>query len=367
MSKSLVYHTDLHTTPNQNLLSKLELLITKAGIKEIDFQKRLTALKIHFGEPGNLAFIRPNYVSVVVKIVREMKGIPFLTDANTLYKGRRSNAVDHLQSAMENGFSPLTVGCNIIIADGLKGTDYKEIEINQKHCKTAKIADAIAKSDVIISLNHFKGHEMAGFGGALKNIGMGSGSIGGKLEMHSDSKPYIVQENCTGCEVCVNNCGFDAIHLNDENIASIDYSICSGCGQCIAVCQYDAPQAKLNASGMQEKIMEYAFAVLKDKPAFHINFVMDVSPYCDCWNYNDIPIIPDLGILASFDPVALDLASVDLVNKSQVNPASAIGNLKGNNNDLFNLVFPNIDWRIGIDYAEKIGLGTKDYEIVYVK
>ncbi len=364
--RTKVYFTDFHATPQMNMLAKLKKLITEAGFSDIDFKKKLVALKIHFGEPGNLAYIRPNYAAVVAKMVKELGGTPFLTDCNTLYKGRRSNAADHLQSAAENGFSALTAGCNVIIADGLKGTDFKEIEIDQKYCKTAKIGSAIANADIIISLTHFKGHEMAGIEGALKNIGMGSGSVGGKLEMHSDSKPFIVREDCTGCEDCVNSCAHDAIHLDSENIAAIDYEKCTGCGQCIAVCQYGAPHAENNAKYMQEKIMEYSLAVLKNKPAFFINFVMDISPNCDCWHYNDIPIVPDIGILTSTDIVALDRACADLVNKTGINPNSIIGQHAGKTDDRFNLVFPHIDWHVGLDYAEKIGLGKQAYELVKI-
>jgi len=365
MKKSKVYFTDLHTSPTNNIYSKINKLITEAGFDNLNFNQKLVAIKIHFGEYGNIAYLRPNFARIIVNRIKEKGGNPYLTDANTLYKGRRANAVDHLDTAMINGYNPMAVGCQIIIADGLKGTDYKEIEINQKHCKTAKIASAIAYSDVLISMNHFKGHEMAGFGGALKNIGMGSGSIGGKLEMHSDSKPVVNTDNCVGCGVCTENCSQEAITLNADNIATIDYAKCIGCGQCIAVCQYDAAQAQFNSATAQEKMMEYALAVLKNKPAFHINFIMNVSPNCDCWHYNDIPIVPDIGIAASFDPVALDRACADLVNQAPINKNSIIGS-STNNSDRFGLVFPGIDWRIGINYAEKIGLGSQNYELVKV-
>lgn len=364
MSKSQVYFIDFRTSPKQNILSKLQKLIVKAGFEKIEFENKLVAIKIHFGEPGNMSYIRPNFAAVVVKMILEKGGLPFLTDANTLYKGRRSNAVYHLQSAMENGFNPIAVGCNVVIADGLKGTDYREIEINLQHCKTAKIGSAIANADVLISMNHFKGHEMAGFGGCLKNIGMGSGSVGGKMEMHSNSKPIIMEENCTSCKICEKNCAHDAVHVTKNKVAEIDYDKCVGCGQCVAVCQYDAAQVRWEAAKTQEKIAEYSMAVLKDKPAFHINFLMDISPNCDCWNFNDMPIVPNIGIAASFDPVAIDKASVDMVNEAQVNQKSIIEH--NHSNDKFKAVFPNTDWRICLDYAEKIGLGTQQYELVTI-
>ena len=348
------------------MYAKLTKLLEKAGMLNIDFNKKLVAIKIHFGEPGNLAYIRPNYAAVVVKIIQGKEGLVFLTDANTLYKGRRSNAVDHLQSAMENGFNPLAVGCNVVIADGLKGTDCREIEIGLKHCKTAKIGAAIADADVIISMNHFKCHEMAGIGGCLKNTGMGSGSVGGKLEMHSNSKPIVYPDNCTACKVCEKNCAHDAIHVSNKKIAEINYEKCVGCGQCVAVCRYDAVQVQWDAARMQEKMAEYAYAVLKDKPAFHINFIMDISPNCDCWNFNDQPIAPNVGIVASFDPVAIDKASADLVNKTPIN-IDCIPEVDRAGKDKFMKVHPNTDWRISLDYAEKLGLGTQQYDLIKVE
>jgi uncharacterized Fe-S center protein len=252
----------------------------------------------------------------------------------------------------------------VVIPDGIKGTDYKEIPINQAHCKTAKIAAAVASADVVISMNHFKGHEFACIGGCLKNLGMGSGSVGGKLEMHSDSKPFIERENCTGCQQCVSNCAHDAVHIGDDQIAVIDYSTCVGCGQCVAVCRYDAAQSQWDTKSLQEKIAEYALAVVKDKPAFHINFLLDISPSCDCRSNNDMPIVPNIGILASTDPVAIDKASVDLVNKAPVIATSILGGQVSE--DKFCTLHPHTNWRSGLDYAEKIGLGSQQYEIVMV-
>jgi len=368
---SNVYFTDLRTKNGRSLLDKLETLVRKAGIETIDFAGKFTAIKIHFGEPGNLAYIRHNYAARLVQFLQTKEAKVFLTDANTLYSGLRSNAVDHLNSAMENGFNPISVPCPVIIADGLKAIDFREIEIGGEYCKTAKIGSAIADADIIISMTHFKGHEQTGFGGTLKNLGMGSASAAGKLEMHSSSQPVIDEENCTSCKQCVKYCASDAVHLNPKKKAEINYVKCTGCGQCVAVCQYDAAQVLWNNSSdiTNYKIAEYALAVVKDKPAFHISFIMDVSPLCDCWGCNDAAIVPNIGIAASFDPVALDKACADMVTAAAANIGTKLnvhehGMLKGE--DKFKMLHPKTDWKVGLAHAEKIGLGSVGYELVVV-
>jgi uncharacterized Fe-S center protein len=347
----------------------MERLIKRAGIETIDFKNQYVAVKIHFGEPGNLAFIRPNYAARLASFLRSLGAKPFLTDSNTLYSGGRSNAVDHLQSAMENGFNPISGGCNVIIADGVKGTNFRQIDVDGEYCKAPKIGAAIADADIVISMNHFKGHEQSGFGGALKNLGMGSASVGGKLELHSASQPATDKNACTGCRICEKYCAHDAIHIYNKK-ASIDYDKCVGCGQCVALCQYDGvvmgegdTSERLNC-----KIAEYAKAALKDKPSFHINFVMNVSPECDCWNHNDAAIIPDLGILASFDPVALDQACVDMVIAAPALDGNVLaGKYPGEHlegKDKFHLAHPDTCWQAGLDHGEKIGLGSRQYDLV---
>lgn len=373
MDKSKVYFTNLRTTPSSNLLDKMERLVKRAGITNIDFKNQFVAIKIHFGEPGNLAYIRPNYAARMATLLRSLGAKPFLTDCNTLYSGRRSNAVDHLESAMENGFNPISAKCEVIIADGLKGTDYREIEINGEYCKAPKIGAAIVDADIVLTMNHFKGHEQTGFGGALKNLGMGCASVGGKLELHSASQPIVDRENCKSCNICVKHCAHDAIHLDGNKIATIDYEKCVGCGQCVALCQYDA--AVMGDGDTSErlnyKIAEYSKAVLLDKPNFHISFIMNVSPECDCWNHNDAAIVPDLGIAASFDPVALDKACADIVINA---PILETGNRLSDSPhhdhlegcDKFHIMHPETNWQAGLEHAEKIGLGTQEYELITV-
>ena len=237
MEESKVYFTNLRTMPGRSLTEKMITLIKKAGIETIDFHDKFTAIKIHFGEPGNLAYLRPNFAARMADYLRSLGAKPFLTDSNTLYSGGRSNGIDHYESAMTNGYNPISAKCPVFIADGIKGIDYREIEIDGEYCKAPKIGTAIADADIIISMNHFKGHEQAGFGGALKNLGMGSASVGGKLELHAASKPVVNEETCKGCGMCVKHCAHDAMSLINHK-AHIDYDKCVGCGQCIAVCQF---------------------------------------------------------------------------------------------------------------------------------
>ena len=369
MEKSKVYYTSMRTGFDNGLLDKLKRLIKKAGIENIDFDGKYTAIKMHFGEPGNLAFLRPNYAKVVADTVKELGGKPFLTDCNTLYVGGRKNALDHIESAYVNGFSPLSTGCHIIIGDGLKGTDEVYIPVEGgEYVKEAKIGRAIMDADVFISLAHFKGHEATGFGGTLKNIGMGCGSRAGKMEMHSAGKPHVEEELCIGCHRCEKICAHDAPQFNDKK-ASIDHNKCVGCGRCIGVCPKDAIVAASDESNdiLNCKIAEYTKAVVDGRPAFYINLVIDVSPYCDCHAENDAAIVPDVGFFASFDPVALDIACADAVNAQPVISNTCLSEADHEGHDHFGAMFPTTDWRTCIEHAKKIGLGTDEYELVVVK
>lgn len=370
MDTSKVYFTDLRAKTGDSLLDKLGRLIRKAGLGTIDFDGRFTAIKIHFGEPGNLAFLRHHYAKVVADTVKELGGKPFLTDCNTLYVGGRKNALDHLDSANANGFTPYTTGCQLIIADGLKGTDETYVPVEGgTYVKEAKIGQAIMDADVFISLSHFKGHEQAGFGGTLKNIGMGCGSRAGKLEMHSAGKPHVDPELCVACKSCTKICAHDAISF-PEKAASINHDKCAGCGRCIGVCPKDAilPASDESNDILNCKIAEYAKAVLDGRPHFHISLVIDVSPYCDCHGENDAAIVPDVGFFASFDPVALDMACVDAVNAQPPIRHSLLGECQEDAaHDHFHAISPDTNWQAAIEHAVKLGLGSKEYELIQVK
>ena len=364
---SKVYFTDFRTTEEENLLQKLHRLLKTAHFESINFEKKFVALKLHLGEPGNIAYLRPNYAKVVADYVKQLKGQPFLTDCNTLYVGRRKNAIDHLEAAYENGFNPFTTGCHVIIADGLKGHDEKLVPINQKHVKEAKIGHAIMDADVFISLTHFKGHENTGFGGALKNIGMGCGSRGGKMEMHFSGKPRVNPKMCVSCAACYRNCAFGAISFVKKK-AFIDINKCVGCGRCIGACNYDAISPINNNSNilLNEKMAEYAYAVLNNRPQFHISFITDVSPHCDCHVENDVPVVPNIGMLASFDPVALDQACADLVNAAPINPNSLLAEVEHKYDDHFKNLAPDTDWKTCLDHAEEIGVGKREYNLIEI-
>lgn len=393
MEASKVYFTNMRCKVGTSLLDKLDKLILAAGIEQINFQNAFTAIKIHFGEPGNLAFLRPNFAKTVADRVKKLGGMPFLTDSNTLYVGRRNNALLHLEAAYENGYSPFSTGCHIIIADGLKGADAVEVPIaGGVILKTASIGRAIMDADVFISLSHFKGHEITGFGGAIKNIGMGSGSRAGKMVMHCNGKPEVNQGKCVGCHTCAKFCNESAISFNEEKKATIDHSLCVGCGRCISSCNFDAISSPFDGSGddVNLRMVEYTKAVLDGRPHFHISVVNQVSPYCDCHGENDAAIIPDLGIFASFDPVALDKACIDAVNAAPAIPGTAVSDgleahaakpascgcanhgsdahgASCGHSDHFHLVHPSSNWKSQIEHAEAIGLGSGQYELVTVK
>lgn len=364
MVQSKVYFTTFRTTMHENLQQKLMRLMLTAGMEKIDFENKYVAVKLHFGEPGNLAYLRPNYAKTVVDLIKQLGGKPFLTDCNTLYVGGRKNALDHLESAYQNGFNPYNLGCHLLIADGLKGTDDVEVPVNGEYVKNAKIGRAIMDADIVVSLTHFKGHEMTGFGGAIKNIGMGGGSRAGKMEMHSAGKPIVYEDKCIGCNACAKACAHGAPILENRKM-HIDHDKCLGCGRCIGACPVDAIDAANDESAtvLNCKMAEYTKAILQDRPQFHISLICDVSPVCDCYGVNDVPIISDIGMLASFDPVALDLACADACNKM---PRNEVYDYAKDDKDLFHALHTITDWRAQITHGVKIGLGSDRYELIEI-
>lgn len=374
MEKSKVYFTDFRTHVGVSLTEKLQRLIKKAGIIDIDMDGKFVAIKMHFGELGNLSYLRPNYAKAVADVVKECGGKPFLTDCNTLYPGSRKNALEHLDCANINGFNTITTGCQIIIGDGLRGTDDITVPVrNGEYFKEAYIGRAVMDADIFISLTHFKGHESTGFGGAIKNIGMGCGSRAGKMQQHNSGKPIVHDDLCRGCRRCAKECGSDAITYENGK-AVINQDICKGCGRCIGACAFDAIENQnWNANEiLGRKMAEYSQAVCDGRPTFHISLVRDISPNCDCHGENDAPILPDVGIFASFDPVALDQACVDACLHATPMPNSQLSdNLADphwhHHHDNFLDSNPNVRWKETLEHAEKIGLGTREYELIQMK
>lgn len=376
MEKAKVYYTDFRAKIGEGLPTKLKRLIKATGIGDIDMDGKFVAVKMHFGELGNLSFLRPNYARAIVDVVKELGGVPFLTDCNTLYPGSRKNAIEHLYCAWENGFTPMTVGCPVIIGDGLKGTDDIEVPVEGgEYIDKAMIGRAVMDADIFISLSHFKGHETTGFGGAIKNIGMGCGSRAGKKAQHMNGQPEIDPELCRGCRACLRECANDGLSFDESTRKmSINTQKCVGCGRCIGACNFDAI-AFANYAATKDlncRMAEYTKAVIQNRPNFHVSLIVDVSPNCDCHAENDAPILPNIGMFASFDPLALDQACVDACLKATPLPNSQLAEAMEkedfcDHHDHFENTTPNSEYKTCLAHAEKIGLGTRDYEIVVVK
>ena len=376
MEKSKVYFTDFRTKLGEGLPTKLKRLMKAAGIAEIDMENKFVAIKMHFGEMGNISYLRPNYAKAVADVVKELGGIPFLTDCNTLYPGSRKNAIEHMYCAWENGFTPLTVGCPVIIADGLKGTDDVEVPVRGgEYIEKAKIGRAVMDADIFISLTHFKGHEMTGFGGTLKNIGMGCGSRAGKKDQHSNGKPTIDPELCRGCRRCMHECANQGLEFDPESRKMhVNENNCVGCGRCIGACNFDAIFFENDAATqiLNCRMAEYTKAVIDGRPNFHISLIVDVSPNCDCHAENDAPILPNIGMFASFDPLALDQACADACLKQEPLPNSQLSDRMKedgfeDHHDHFENTTPDSEYKTCLVHAEKIGLGSREYELIQIR
>jgi hypothetical protein len=370
MSISEVYFINLRASYHRNLFAKLTQLFKNSSLESIVSPYDLVALKLHFGEKGNTGFIRPIYIREIVNLIKERKGKPFLTDTTTLYVGSRANAVEAIDNAIINGFAYSVVGAPIIIADGLRGTISKKVKISKKHFQEVFIAESLYYCDSLFCISHFKGHGLGGFGGSIKNLAMGSSDKYGKQKMHGSQIPKIDKDKCNGCGLCLKWCYPEALHLKDKKI-SIRKNRCAGCGQCIISCPSKVFSIDWEASPpsvVQERMCEYALGVMnlkKDKIGF-INFLLDITPDCDCCPHSDAPIVPDIGILASFDPVAIDQASVDLVNKEIGLENTALKEKIKPGEDKFKIIHPNINWEKQLIYGEKIGLGSRKYKLITI-
>ncbi|MEW5693158.1 MAG: DUF362 domain-containing protein [Candidatus Hydrogenedentota bacterium] len=366
---SKVYFINMRANMKKTSLKRLRELVLKSNFDEILEKNDITAVKVHFGEKGNVAYLRPIYVREIIDMIKEKGARPFLTDVNTIYKGSRSDAIVHLQTAIENGFNYASMNVPIIIADGLKGEAKIDKHFNNlKHYKVIEIPEAIYYADSLIVLSHFKLHEVTGFGGALKNVGMGLATKRGKLSMHSTVAPYVKDKKCIGCKLCIKWCPMNAIEFINGR-STINSEKCIGCGQCLGTCPEAAISLKWDASSsvLQERMMEQCYAMLQNKKAkvLFVNFCIDIVPECDCYGYSDAKILPDLGIFASTDPVAIDKACVDMVLKSiPLEKTETVLKERAKNSDVFRWVYPEIDYNVQFEYACKLGLGSLKYELI---
>jgi len=351
--KSKVYFIEVNKLYDFKVAGKLKKLLEESKVLDCISKQSNTAVKVHFGEAGNTGFVKAKYVGVVCSQIAKKSKNLFLSDTNTLYRGRRMNSIDHLKLAYEHGFTENTAKAKVIIPDDTVKDNIINIQINQGLLKSAKVARIFIDADIIIAVSHFKGHMLTGFGGALKNIGMGCAIREGKLAQHCDVCPVVNKDSCIGCGACVKICPVSAIQLENKK-AVINKQLCIGCANCIGVCPTMAMFIDTEAGDLvQKKMVEYAYAVLKDKKekAGFINFAVKINKECDCWGGFNSRIANDTGILASNDPVAIDKASFDLVNKFS-------------GKDIFKAAHPDQDGLIQLEYAQKLGLGSLDYELI---
>jgi len=332
---------------------KLKVLFSKAGFENIISKYDITAVKTHFGERGVSSYVNPKYFEPITRKIKSCGAKAFLSDTNVLYKSERDNAVDHMNLARDHGFTHENTGADIIIADGINGINEQEIEINAPLNKYVNIAKEYLSANSIIVVTHATGHLGSGFGATIKNLGMGMSSRKGKLTQHSVSHPEIAESKCVKCGTCLKWCPADAIVMQEKSAFILDDK-CIGCGECLAVCRPDAVKFKWNSSStqLQQQIVEHAFGIVQEKKGKigYFTFLINMTKDCDCIAQPAKFILEDIGVIAGTDPVAIDQAVWDLTVKDgkNINQHS----------------YPNIDGEEQLRYGEKIGLGSRDYEII---
>lgn len=398
-----VYFADLRSRCDlENKGNKIVNLFQRAGFEDLFGKNDITAIKVHFGERGNDSYVSPVMIRYIVDKIKQMGSKTFVTDTNTLYYGSRHDSASHLETAILNGFDYSVLGAPIIISDGLSSKNERNIPINQQHFEKVKIAGDICDSTAMMVVSHFKGHGMSGFGGALKNLAMGCATISGKLEQHECAKP-VIGDNCTGCGICIDSCPEECMgmetskkvnnpnpnhtptrnpnfrgnlqdntrtSINSSEIAVIDYESCIACMNCFDACKNEAIDLdwEKDIPIFIERMMEYALGATKGKEnkIAYINFLINITPDCDCVPWSDAPLVPDIGILASKDPVALDSASYDLVNQQIGIKSSLLDKNFNKGEDKFKGVWEGVDGTKQLEYAEKLGMGKRKYNIIKI-
>ena len=349
-----VYLVQADRSDSEEVLArKIETLWERSGIGECFQKNDLTAFKLHVGEPGRKTYVSSAVVAPLVQCIRSTGARPFLTDTSVLYKSPRDNGVSHAHVAHDHGFTMERTGAPFIPADGLNGSDEIEIEVNGRHYRTVAIASAAVQARSILVLTHATGHLGTGFGGALKNIGMGCSSKKAKLRQHHGQHPDIDTDQCTACGTCAEWCPADAITV--EAAARIDKSLCIGCGECVAVCLESAVRFGWGIAGgdLQERMVEHAAALVRGKQGrlACVTVAMNITKDCDCLGLDQEPLCDDIGILASRDPVAIDAASLRLFREQTGRTLESVS-------------YPEHDGAIQIRYAEELGIGSSDVEII---
>ncbi|MBN2358138.1 MAG: DUF362 domain-containing protein [Deltaproteobacteria bacterium] len=333
--------------------AKVRALWHAAGFDRVVAKGDLTAIKLHVGEPGTKTFVSPDVAAALVRCCVDAGAKPFLTDTAVLYRSERDNGVDHARVAAEHGFGLDRVGAPFIPADGLIGADEIEVRVDGKHFETVAIAAAILQARSIIVLSHATGHLGTGYGGALKNLGMGCASRKGKLRQHHGRPPKIDSDRCTGCGSCAEWCPAHAIEV--DRVARIDAAKCIGCGQCIAVCRDHAVEHGWGFGGarLQQRIVDHAAAVVRSKQGKigYLTVAEQITKDCDCMGKSQRPLLPDIGLLAAQDPVAIEQALLDLVRARA-------------GRTLESMSYPRLDGSAQIRYAEEMGLGESQVELV---
>ncbi|OGS36522.1 MAG: hypothetical protein A2293_14255 [Elusimicrobia bacterium RIFOXYB2_FULL_49_7] len=343
-----------HDEGPERIEKKLKRLLTDAGFDSLIPEKGLVAVKTHFGEKKSVTHIPPHFFKPISARIKQAGGRPFLTETSTLYKGSRSDALCHTLHALDHGFSVENTGMPIVMADGLKGEWESEVALPKRPDKKVKVAGMITRIHALVCVSHPTGHIALGYGGAIKNLGMGLSSRKGKLTMHSSIKPSIDSERCTGCKHCMNWCPENAITLNGYTVV-IDESKCIGCGECLTECRFDAVRYnwEMDKTEIQKLTAEHAVGVTNGKPCFYINYAIRFTKDCDCYGTAKEAILKDIGIFASQDPVAIDEACITLLEAQAGKP-------------LCDITYPDRDVRIQTRYGEAIGLGSRDYELIEV-
>ena len=364
-----VYFSSARSTAKLNGLRKVTRLWNRAGFDRLFAEGDRTAVKMHWGEPGNTAFVPVPFVRMLCDLVKKTGARPFVTDTNTLYAGMRHDAIANLQAAAYNGFTMESLGAPVIVADGLCGTDFVPVTVAGQFVKEAKIAGTVHHATAMLVVSHFKGHMLFSFGGALKNIGMGCATSAGKQTLHSDVIPKVDRGKCVGDSICVRHCPEGCIALDADNKAVIDQPRCIGCGECVVVCPSCAIPVNWRTASdrLQGKTAEYASATVGNKAGKvgYVNFLINITTDCDCCDWSDTRLTQDIGYLFSTDPVAIDQASIDLFNAAPVAPDSDLA-AHHKAADKLKALRPEIDYTLILKHAEEIGLGTRKYELVKV-